>query len=172
MKSGSDKLWPSVLRILVLVALGNAAAWGGALLLFGGHGLLFATAVLAFSLGLRHGVDADHIAAIDNATRKLVADGKQPVTVGLFFSLGHAAVVALLCLGLALAASGMRARFTGLAALAGFGTLLSAALLFALAAINAAGLIALWRAARQGRTAALAPPQGLIGRLAPRLMGR
>jgi high-affinity nickel-transport protein len=77
-------------------------------------------------------------------------------------------VVALLCLGLALTASGLRARFAGLAALAPFGALLSACLLFALAAVNAASLIPLWRAARQGEAAP--PPQGWIGRLAPRLL--
>jgi len=49
--------------------------------------------LLAYSLGLRHAVDADHIAAIDNVTRKLVGDGKQPVAVGLWFSLGHSTVV-------------------------------------------------------------------------------
>ena len=49
----------------------------------------FGTGVLAYTLGMRHAFDADHIAAIDNTTRKLVNDGKRPLSVGFFFSLGH-----------------------------------------------------------------------------------
>ncbi len=60
-------------------------------------GLLgFGTGVLAYTLGMRHAFDADHIAAIDNTTRKLVNDGKRPLSVGFFFSLGHSTVVFLL----------------------------------------------------------------------------
>jgi high-affinity nickel-transport protein len=56
----------------------------------------FGTGVLAYTLGMRHAFDADHIAAIDNTTRKLIADGKRPLSVGYFFSLGHSTVVFLL----------------------------------------------------------------------------
>ncbi|MCL4541652.1 MAG: HoxN/HupN/NixA family nickel/cobalt transporter [Chloroflexi bacterium] len=59
--------------------------------------------VIAYTFGLRHAFDADHISAIDNSTRKLLQDGKRPVAVGFFFSLGHSSVVFLLSLGLALA---------------------------------------------------------------------
>src|SRR5919202_5606197 len=63
--------------------------------------------VTAYTLGLRHAFDADHIAAIDNTTRKLMADGKRPLSVGFFFSLGHSSVVfgltVLLAFGLHLA---------------------------------------------------------------------
>src|ERR1700709_1540782 len=54
--------------------------------------------VTAYPRGMRHAFDADHIAAIDNTTRKLLADGKKPVTVGFWFSLGHSSVVFALCL--------------------------------------------------------------------------
>ena len=54
------------------------------------------TGVLAYTLGMRHAFDADHIAAIDNTTRKLVNDGKRPLSVGYFFSLGHSTIVFLL----------------------------------------------------------------------------
>ena len=54
------------------------------------------TGVLAYTLGMRHAFDADHIAAIDNTTRKLINDGKRPLSVGFFFSLGHSTVVFLL----------------------------------------------------------------------------
>ena len=58
--------------------------------------------VTAYTLGMRHAFDADHIAAIDNTTRKLMADGKRPVSVGFWFSLGHSTIVFALCLLLAL----------------------------------------------------------------------
>jgi high-affinity nickel-transport protein len=60
----------------------------------------------AYTLGMRHAFDADHIAAIDNTTRKLMADGKRPVSVGFWFSLGHSTIVFALCL---LLAAGVRA---------------------------------------------------------------
>src|SRR3954465_8066890 len=58
--------------------------------------------VTAYTLGMRHAFDADHIAAIDNTTRKLMADGKRPVSVGFWFSLGHSSVVFALCVLLSL----------------------------------------------------------------------
>src|SRR3974390_3027188 len=51
------------------------------------------TGILAYTLGMRHAFDADHIAAIDNTTRKLMAEGKRPLSVGFWFSLGHSSVV-------------------------------------------------------------------------------
>src|ERR1700728_375654 len=63
-----------------------------------GHyrGLGIGVSVLAYTLGLRHAFDADHISAIDNTTRKLLHEGKRPLSVGFFFSLGHSSVVFLL----------------------------------------------------------------------------
>src|SRR5271169_617537 len=58
----------------------------------------FGTGILAYTLGMRHAFDADHIAAIDTTTRKLVSDGKRPLSVGFFFSLGHSSVVFLLAM--------------------------------------------------------------------------
>jgi high-affinity nickel-transport protein len=63
---------------------------------FSGRPVLLGTALLAYTFGLRHAVDADHISAIDNVTRKLMHDGKQPVSVGFFFSLGHSTIVVAL----------------------------------------------------------------------------
>src|SRR5271170_3891126 len=57
--------------------------------------------MLAYSFGLRHAFDADHIAAIDNVTRKLIQEGKRPVGVGLFFSLGHSTIVVGLSIAIA-----------------------------------------------------------------------
>jgi len=73
----------------------NVLAWLWALVAFRHYPLLLGTSLLAYSLGLRHAVDADHIAAIDNSTRKFVAQRKDPVSVGFAFSLGHSSVVVL-----------------------------------------------------------------------------
>jgi high-affinity nickel-transport protein len=89
---------------MVLTVLGlNVLGWGMLAVAAGHHyhisktGLFgFGTGVLAYTLGMRHAFDADHIAAIDNTTRKLVNDGKRPLSVGFFFSLGHSTIVFLL----------------------------------------------------------------------------
>lgn len=73
----------------------NLAAWLWALVTFRQYPVLLGTSFLAYSLGLRHAVDADHIAAIDNVTRKLMQEGKRPLSVGLMFSLGHSTIVVL-----------------------------------------------------------------------------
>ena len=83
----------------------NLGAWGLAFWLFSSRPLLLGPALLAYTFGLRHAVDADHISAIDNVTRKLMQDRKRPVGVGFFFSLGHSTVVIALTVGIALAAS-------------------------------------------------------------------
>ena len=83
-------------RIAVLYAIlaaANIGAWVWALIAFRDYPLQLGTAFLAYTLGLRHAVDADHIAAIDNVTRKLMQEGKRPAAAGFFFSLGHATVV-------------------------------------------------------------------------------
>src|SRR5690242_12227470 len=72
----------------------------------GGHAFGIGLGVTAYSLGMRHAFDADHIAAIDNTTRKLMAEGRRPLSVGFWFSLGHSSVVMALCL---LLATGVRA---------------------------------------------------------------
>jgi len=70
--------------------------------------LLAGLGVLAFTFGLRHGVDADHIVAIDNTTRKLLQEGKRPLTVGMWFSLGHSTVVVGLIVSLILATNAVK----------------------------------------------------------------
>ncbi|HUL25628.1 MAG TPA: hypothetical protein VLW44_07635, partial [Streptosporangiaceae bacterium] len=70
-----------------------AAAVGGRYHITGTELFGFGTGILAYTLGMRHAFDADHIAAIDNTTRKLVQDGKRPLSVGFFFSLGHSTIV-------------------------------------------------------------------------------
>src|SRR3989441_5218887 len=78
------------------VGLLHVAGWG-LLLAYGlGHPAFLALGGLAYTFGLRHAFDADHISAIDNTTRKLLQDGRRPVAVGFFFSLGHSTVVLLI----------------------------------------------------------------------------
>src|ERR1700741_770994 len=76
-----------------VLVLGNISIWVWAYLVFHDQPVLLGTAFLAYSFGLRHALDADHIAAIDNVTRKLVQSGERPVSVGFYFALGHSTVV-------------------------------------------------------------------------------
>ena len=86
------------------VALLHLLGWGIMLLLVAPHyPVMLGLGGLAYTFGLRHAFDADHISAIDNTTRKLLQDGKKPLGVGFFFSLGHSTVVFLIALGLGIA---------------------------------------------------------------------
>jgi len=132
--------------LYALLAAGNIAAWAAALIVFRDRPVLLGTALLAYSFGLRHAVDADHIAAIDNVTRKLMQRGQRPLTAGLYFSLGHASVVVLAVLSLALAAGALQDRFAALHDWgAVIGTAISALVLFAVAAANLVVFRAVWR---------------------------
>ncbi len=151
--------------------LWNAAAWLCAALAFKHQPLLIGTALLAYGFGLRHAVDADHIAAIDNVTRKLMQQGRRPVTAGLYFSLGHSTVVAALTVVVAVAAGSLRHQFAHLRLIGGvIGTAVSALLLFLIAAANLAILAQTWRSFRAARIGApdaapLAAPGGVMSRL-------
>ncbi|MGR3907795.1 HoxN/HupN/NixA family nickel/cobalt transporter [Burkholderia sp. SR8] len=140
---------PALRRLLMLYAgliAANAAVWLWALAVLRDHPLLLGTAAIAYGLGLRHAVDADHIAAIDVATRKLMQDGQRPVTVGLFFSLGHSTIVIAATLGIALTAFALRDRFDAWRAIGGtIGTMVSATFLLVLACMNLAILRDVWR---------------------------
>ena len=116
------------------------------------------TGVTAYTLGMRHAFDADHIAAIDNTTRKLMAEGKRPMSVGFWFSLGHSTIVFLLAF---LLSAGVRALAgpvarsdSGLHSVtATVGTGVSGVFLYLIAALNVvilAGIIKVFRAMRQG----------------------
>ncbi|MEV5150179.1 HoxN/HupN/NixA family nickel/cobalt transporter [Streptomyces sp. NPDC052727] len=111
--------------------------------------------VTAYTLGMRHAFDADHIAAIDNTTRKLMADGKRPLSVGFWFALGHSTVVVLLAVGIAAGArltttlasddSGTR-HHLGL-----ISTVASGGFLYLIAALNLVALAGIWRVFRAMR---------------------
>ena len=131
-----------LLGIYGLLIVTNVLTWLWALVAFRHHPVLLGTSLLAYGFGLRHAVDADHIAAIDSVTRKLMQENKRPVTIGFFFSLGHSTVVVLASVAVAVAASAMQARFEHYQEIGGvIGTLVSALFLFAIALMN---LIVLW----------------------------
>ena len=115
----------------------NLGAWGWAFIAFHRFPVLLGTAFLAYSFGLRHAVDADHIAAIDNVTRKLMQQGKRPVAVGLMFSLGHSTIVVFGSIAIAAAALALQHRIDGVRQIGGLvGTLVSTLFLFAIAVVN------------------------------------
>lgn len=144
-----ESLRGRVISLYVLLFAANIAAWSWALVAFHEFPVLLGTAMLAYSFGLRHAVDADHLAAIDNVTRKLMHDGKQPVETGLFFSLGHSTIVVGLSVAIAITASALQTRFDAFKTIGGaLGTLVSALFLFAIAFVNILVLISVYRTFR------------------------
>jgi high-affinity nickel-transport protein len=138
-----------IVGIYALLVSVNLLAWIWAFIAFGGEPVLIGTAVLAYSLGLRHAIDADHIAAIDNVTRTLMQDGKRPVAVGFFFALGHSTVVVLASLAVALTANALRDELVSYREIAGIvGTSASALFLFLIAVANLIVLRGVYRAFR------------------------
>ena len=136
-------------RIVSLYALligFNVGAWIWALIAFHNHPVLLGTAFLAYTFGLRHAVDADHIAAIDNVTRKLMQQGKRPVGVGFFFSLGHSTIVFGLSVVIALTSAAIKNRFGSFESIGGIiGTSISAFFLLTIAIANIIILISVYR---------------------------
>ena len=132
----------------VLVAF-NIAAWLWALIEFHDRPLLLGTAFLAYSFGLRHAFDADHIAAIDNVTRKLMQEGSRPIAVGFFFSLGHSTIVVALAVAIALTATALQSHFDAFKSVGGMiGTSVSALFLLTIAAANLIVLLQVYKAFR------------------------
>ena len=107
---------------------------------------LAALGVLAYTLGLRHGVDADHIVAIDNTTRKLLQDGERPLTVGTWFSLGHSTVVVGLVVALVIATQSVANQIPGLQGSGAIiGTTVSGIFLFLIGLVNAIIVMGIYR---------------------------
>lgn len=130
---------PAMAVILLLIFV-NLAIWAicGIVLAFHTDSHLLGTAALAYSLGLRHALDADHISAIDLMTRRLIATGQRPVTVGTFFSLGHSTIVIITSIVVAATATGVSRHFDGFGTVGGIiGTSVSAAFLLLLGLMNA-----------------------------------
>jgi high-affinity nickel-transport protein len=141
-----------IAAIYVLLLVANALVWAWAVIALAGRPTLLGTAVLAYVLGLRHAVDADHIATIDNVVRKLMQEGKRPVSAGLFFSLGHSLSIALAVGAIAATAFALQGRFAHFSAIgAMIGTGASAFFLLAIAAINLVILRGVWQSFRRAR---------------------
>ncbi len=127
--------------------LANVGAWLAAFIAFADRPFLLGTAALAYVLGLRHAVDADHIAAIDNVVRKLMQDGKRPYSAGFFFSLGHSTIVFLAALLIATTATAFQGQLESFHALGGvIGTAVSAAFLLGIGLVNLFVLKGVWAA--------------------------
>ena len=158
--------WKRLLSMFGFIVVLHVLGWG--LLIYassqhfglGSHKMLgVGTGVLAYTLGMRHAFDADHIAAIDNTTRKFMAEGKRPMSTGFFFSLGHSSVVfaLTLILGLGVHALGGQVRNSnsGLHHYGGLiGTLVSGTFLYLIAILNLiilVGIVKLFVEMRQGR---------------------
>jgi nickel/cobalt transporter (NiCoT) family protein len=135
-----------VLGIYGVLLAFNTVAWLWAVLAFRHFPLLLGTAFLAYSFGLRHAVDADHIAAIDNVTRKLMQEGKRPVAVGFMFSLGHSTIVLLGSIAIAWTALTLQHRMDTVREIGGLvGTLVSTFFLLGIAAVNVVVLKSIYR---------------------------
>jgi high-affinity nickel-transport protein len=146
---GVERARARVIGIYGLLIAGNVAAWLWALIEFHNRPVLLGFAFLAYSFGLRHAFDADHITAIDNVTRKLMQEGRRPLAVGLFFSLGHSTVVVGLAVAIALTAAALQSHFDAFKEIGGLlGTSVSALFLFAIAAANILVLMQVYRAFR------------------------
>ncbi|KAK5659668.1 hypothetical protein OQA88_876 [Cercophora sp. LCS_1] len=137
---------PAVRLIALLIAI-NVVVWAIAAVVLHYYPKLISPAILSYTLGLRHALDADHISAIDLMTRRLIASGQRPVAVGTFFSLGHSTIVIVTCIVVAATSGALKERFEGFQRVGGIiGTSVSAAFLLLLCVGN--GWV-LWRLVRR-----------------------
>jgi high-affinity nickel-transport protein len=135
-----------------VVVLLHIVGWGLAALSAREHPFLMGLAALAYTFGLRHAFDADHIAAIDTTTRKLMAPGRRPFGVGFFFALGHSTIVFVMTLVVALAAQSIATDMPVLRAVGSFvGTTISGVFLYAMGIINLIVLVDIYRVFRSMR---------------------
>ncbi|GAA4490756.1 HoxN/HupN/NixA family nickel/cobalt transporter [Actinoallomurus oryzae] len=160
----SRRDWLRLAGLLGVIAALHVVAWGVLILLVAPQHYTIGTKVFgvglgvtAYTLGMRHAFDADHIAAIDNTTRKLMADGKRPVSVGFWFALGHSSIViamaALITLGTHIAGTLMNQDSETHQTLGLIGTSISGGFLYLIAFLNLLaliGILAVWRTMRRG----------------------
>jgi nickel/cobalt transporter (NiCoT) family protein len=149
---GSTESRARIISLYGFLILLNALAWTWAVVALGDRPALLGTALLAYVLGLRHAVDADHIATIDNVVRKLMQEGKRPLAVGLFFSFGHSFSIAIAVAAIAAAALALQDHFQQYRAIGSIiGTGTSAFFLLAIAVINLVILRSVWRSFKRAR---------------------
>ncbi|CZT18598.1 related to high-affinity nickel transport protein [Ramularia collo-cygni] len=127
---------PAIAIVLLLIVV-QIIVWIAVGIVLHFHTALISTAVLSYTLGLRHALDADHISAIDLMTRRLVASGQRPVTVGTFFSLGHSTIVVVTSIIVAASSAAIEDRFGSFGKVGGIiGSSVSAAFLILLGVMN------------------------------------
>ncbi|KAF2008579.1 NicO-domain-containing protein [Aaosphaeria arxii CBS 175.79] len=132
-----SKLPLAAIAIILTLIIINIVTWAAVGVVLHFHTPLISTAILSWTLGLRHALDADHISAIDLMTRRLIAAGQRPVTVGMFFSLGHSTIVIITSLVVAGTAAAVSDRFDNFSRIGGIiGTSVSAAFLLLLGLMN------------------------------------
>ena len=163
-QSLSPSEWTRVGGMVAVVVGLNVAGWLMLAAAVGGHYKIsstevfgFGTGILAYTLGMRHAFDADHIAAIDNTTRKLVQDGKRPLSVGFFFSLGHSTIVFVMALllnfGIRALDQQVKNDSSGLHNATGvIGTTVSGGFLYLIALLNLVVLVGIVKVFREMRT--------------------
>jgi len=160
-QSLSPREWRRVGAMAALIAALHIIGWGVMVLVVMPHHyrlLGLGVGVTAYTLGMRHAFDADHISAIDNTTRKLMAEGQRPLSVGLFFSLGHSSVVFGLAVALTFAARTLLHQVGSSGSslhrvTSTVGTMVSGGFLYAIAAINLvilAGIVRIFSEMRRG----------------------
>jgi high-affinity nickel-transport protein len=148
-KQSSPDVRHRIIGIYAFLISYNILAWLLALLVLKSDAKLLLLALTAYTFGLRHAFDADHISAIDNVTRKLMQEKKRPVGVGFFFSLGHSTIVVALTVFIAITAIAV-SNFNGLQAIGGLiGTAVSSLFLLLIAAINIVVLIDIYKTFRE-----------------------
>ncbi|HEY1444538.1 MAG TPA: HoxN/HupN/NixA family nickel/cobalt transporter [Acidimicrobiales bacterium] len=155
--------WAKVAGMAATIISLNVLGWGMLVLALKGHYHInktelfgFGTGVLAYTLGMRHAFDADHIAAIDNTTRKLIQDEKRPLSVGYFFSLGHSSIVfvlaVLLNFGIRALDGAVKNDGSGLHHWTGIiGTSVSGTFLYLIGLLNLVVLVSIVRVSREMR---------------------
>jgi high-affinity nickel-transport protein len=161
----SPREWSRVGGMFGFIALLHIVGWGMLMLVvvpahykLGGSIFGVGTGLTAYTLGMRHAFDADHIAAIDNTTRKLMSDGKRPLSVGFWFSLGHSSIVValtfLVALGLKAVGAGLSNDNSSLHSVGGLiGTAVSGGFLYLIGIINLViliGIVKVFRGMRRG----------------------
>jgi nickel/cobalt transporter (NiCoT) family protein len=153
-RANSGEVRTRLIAIYGLLAVLNVGAWLWALAGFHDDVALLGVALLVYGLGLRHAVDADHIAAIDNVTRKLMQENQRPVAVGFFFALGHSVIVIVVAAAVGWAAT-MLGSFQSFQDVGGvISTTVSALFLFAIAAMNIVIFASIYRSYRKVRRGA------------------
>jgi nickel/cobalt transporter (NiCoT) family protein len=136
----------TILALYAAIIVVTIAGFGTVALIGRQYVVLAGMGIVAYVFGLRHGVDADHIAAIDNTTRKLMQEGKRPLTVGTWFSLGHSTVVVGLIVALTVATRAVAASIPALQSAGSIiGTLISGTFLFLIGLINVVIVLEIYR---------------------------